>query len=210
VPEPRILWEDEDLRAIVKPLGVSSESCLHPGEFLIHRLDQPTSGVLLLARNQTSAQWGSELFARRSVEKYYWVIPETAFQADEGRFHHWLSHQQKGNKSFASAEPLPGQEEAWLDYQLRARGDRYNLYEIRLWTGRTHQIRAQFAAEGHPIRGDLKYGARRSLPGGGIDLLARHLCFLHPRTHQQIDLIAEPPEGDRLWAALASSIIPPS
>jgi 23S rRNA pseudouridine1911/1915/1917 synthase len=195
------LWADEDFRAVVKPIGVDVEKEFAPGT-VIHRLDVPVSGVLLLAKTPRGAEEGRKLFSGRDVEKLYWAVTVAPLPAEDGELHHWLEHSQKGNKSRAWDGPAPRREEAWLRYRRLAQGDRYPLYEILLGTGRTHQIRVQLSAAGAPIRGDLKYGAPRSNPGGGIQLLARSLKFVHPFTQQTIALVAEPPEADHLWQAL--------
>lgn len=198
------LWRDDDFRAVVKPIGLDVEKEFGASGWVIHRLDTPVSGVLLLALTARAAEAGRRLFASREVEKLYWVITGAPLTFDRGEMKHWLTHAQQGNKSKAFREPGPGRQEATLTYRRLAAGDRYFLYEVSLGTGRTHQIRAQFAAAGAPVKGDLKYGFARSNPGGGISLLARSLKFEHPFTHQSVELRADPPAGDKLWAALAA------
>lgn len=204
--EGRVLWDDGDFRAVVKPIGADVEK-VYTGR-LIHRIDTPVSGVLLLGLTPRALEAGRVLFAGREVEKRYWAITGVPLPSDRGTMRHWLSHQQTGNKSKAFPVPGPGRQEATLTYRRLAAGDRYILYEVLLGTGRTHQIRAQFAASGAPVKGDLKYGFARSNPGGGISLLARSLAFTHPFTGVPVVLVAEPPAGDRLWSALAA-LVPP-
>lgn len=201
-----VLWEDEDFRAVVKPIGMDVEKEFGASGGVIHRIDTPVSGVLLVAKTPRATVAGRELFAGRQVEKLYWVMTGQPLTFDRGEMKHWLSHVQEGNKTKAFGEPGPGRQEATLTYRRLARGDRYFLYEVNLGTGRTHQIRAQFAAAGSPVKGDLKYGAPRSNPGGGISLLARSLAFTHPFTGEAVKVVAEPPAGDNLWEALVALI----
>ena len=207
--ELKELWSDEDFRAVIKPIGMDVEKTFGEAGGVVHRIDTPVSGVLLLAKTPRGTEAGRQLFAGREVEKIYWVITGVPFTFDKGELKHWLSHAQEGNKSRAFAEPGPGRQEAHLSYRRLARGDRYFLYEVTLGTGRTHQIRAQFAAAGSPVKGDLKYGFARSNPGGGISLLARSLAFKHPFTGEAIRLVADPPAGDKLWAALTLDFCAP-
>jgi len=200
VDELQELWADQDFRAVVKPIGMDVEKQFS-GQ-LIHRLDTPVSGVLLLGKTPRALEAGSGLFADRGVQKVYWALVANPLPKPEGRLRHWLEHRQAGNKTFAHRDAAPGRQDSWLDYRLLAQGDRYTLYEIILGTGRTHQIRAQLAAAGSPVKGDLKYGAPRSNSGGGISLLARSLTFEHPFTQRLVHLQAQPPAGDALWAAL--------
>jgi len=202
------LWSDDDFRAVVKPVGMDVEKEFGASGWLIHRLDTPVSGVLLLAKTARAAEAGRALFSDRGVEKVYWAVTAQSLPFDSGELRHWLDHCQKGNKSRVFREPAPGRQEAWLTYRRLAAGDRYLLYEIVLGTGRTHQIRAQLAAAGAPVRGDLKYGYPRSNPGGGIHLLARSLKFVHPFTGKPVSLVAEVPEEDRLWDALVELMEP--
>lgn len=196
------LWSDEDFRAVVKPIGIDVEKEFGAQGGVIHRLDTPVSGVLLLAKTPRATEAGRALFSGRAVEKVYWVITGTPLTFDKGELKHWLSHTQEGNKSKVFRDPGPGRQEATLTYRRLATGDRYFLYEVILGTGRTHQIRAQLAFAGAAVKGDLKYGFARSNPGGGISLLARSLTFNHPFTNKIVHLQADPPEGDKLWAAL--------
>jgi len=200
------LWSDDDFRAVVKPIGMDVEKEFGTQGWVIHRIDTPVSGVLLLGKTPRAAEAGRALFAGREVEKVYWVITGQPLTFDKGELRHWLNHSQQGNKTTAFREPGPGRQEAVLTYRRLATGDRYFLYEVVLGTGRTHQIRAQFALAGAPVKGDLKYGAPRSNPGGGISLLARSLKFTHPFTGAPVALQAEPPAGDKLWAALEALI----
>lgn len=197
-----ILWSDDDFVVAQKPIGVDVEGEWSQPYWVVHRLDKPVSGVILLAKSPRAAEAGRALFAGREVEKVYWAITVAPLTFDRGELRHWLSHQHQGNRTVASNEAGPGRQEAWLTYQRLVSGDRYFLYQIILGTGRTHQIRAQLAAMGTPVKGDLKYGAPRSNKGGGISLLARSLRFTHPFTGEPLSFEVPPPENDALWTAL--------
>jgi 23S rRNA pseudouridine1911/1915/1917 synthase len=168
-----------------------------------HRLDRPTSGVVLFARTSKALERLSAAFRDGKVEKIYWAIVAEKPPAESGTLVHWLTRNAKLNKSYAGKAPRPGAQQAQLSYHLLLSLDRYYLLEIRLETGRHHQIRAQLHAVGCHIKGDLKYGAPRSNPGGGIHLHARRLSFPHPVRKEMITVEADPPK-DALWdAALA-------
>lgn len=168
-----------------------------------HRLDRPVSGVVVFAKTGKALSRMNALFAEHSrIEKRYWAIVCGCPEKEEGVLTHHLVRVEKMNKSFAYPQPKPNSKEASLEYRLVARGDRYSLLEVNLLTGRHHQIRCQLAAIGCPIKGDLKYGAPRSNPDGGISLHARSIAFEHPVSHELVSAVAPPPT-DNLWLALA-------
>ncbi len=169
-----------------------------------HRLDRPTSGVVIFARTSKALERMSALFREGGVRKIYWAVVCEKPPAQSATLVHWLRRNPAQNKSYASDAPGPGAKEARMSYRLLASLERYHLLEIELHTGRHHQIRAQLAAVGCRIRGDLKYGAPRSNPGGGIHLHAREVSFVHPVRGDQLCIVADPPP-DPLWdAALAA------
>jgi 23S rRNA pseudouridine1911/1915/1917 synthase len=169
-----------------------------------HRLDRPTSGVVIFARTGKALERMSALFREGGVRKIYWAVVCERPPAGSATLVHWLRRNPEQNKSHASDTPGPGAKEARMSYRLIASLERYHLLEIELHTGRHHQIRAQLAAVGCRIRGDLKYGAPRSNPGGGIHLHAREVSFVHPVRGEPLRIVAEPPP-DPLWdAALAA------
>jgi 23S rRNA pseudouridine1911/1915/1917 synthase len=186
--------------------GYLKHACGKTGNVFIgipHRLDRPTSGVVLFARTSKALERMSAMFREGAVRKTYWALVAERPPKVSDTLVHWLRRDPRQNKSFASAGPGPGAKEAKLAYRLLFSLERFHLLEIELYTGRHHQIRAQLHAIGCHIRGDLKYGAARSNPGGGIHLHARRLSFAHPVTEEQMDIVADPP-ADPLWeAALA-------
>lgn len=176
-----------------------------------HRIDRPTSGVVLFARTSKALERLNEMFRQKSqftnspFQKTYWAIVEKAPQPAEGHLEHWLVRNEKLNKSFIAKPNADGAKLAILDYRTLAQGDRYTLLEVHLLTGRHHQIRCQLAAIGCPIKGDLKYGARRSNPDGGISLHARSIELIHPVRKEPLCITAPVPD-DRLWHALTDSL----
>lgn len=181
-----------------------------PGEVFLgvpHRIDRPTSGVVLFARTSKALERLNEMFRQKSqftnspFQKTYWAIVEKAPQPAEERLEHWLVRNEKLNKSFIAKPNADGAKLAILDYRTLAQGDRYTLLEVHLLTGRHHQIRCQLAAIGCPIKGDLKYGARRSNPDGGISLHARSIELIHPVRKEPLCITAPVPD-DHLWHAL--------
>lgn len=165
---------------------------------LPHRLDRPVSGAVLFAKTSKSMSRLSEAIRSRQIEKTYWAITAALPSREYGELCHFLVKDSKKNKSFPVSPSAKGAKEARLNYRLIRATDRYFLVEIKLITGRHHQIRTQLAAVGMPIRGDLKYGARRSNSDGSISLHARSLELIHPVKKTPIKIIANPPQ-DNLW-----------
>ena len=166
-----------------------------------HRLDRPTSGVVVFAKTSKALPRMNELFKTKEVKKTYWAIVKTPPHTPEGTLKHYLVRNEKQNKSFAYDTEKPNSKLAILHYKLIARSDNYSLLEIDLETGRHHQIRCQLAKIGCTIKGDLKYGADRSNPDGGINLHARNIQFVHPVSKELIDVTAPVPD-DKLWKTM--------
>lgn len=174
-----------------------------PGEVFLgvtHRLDRPTSGVLVFARTSKALSRMNTLFAEKETRKVYWAVVKNKPEQPSGRLVHWLTRNKKQNKSLAHSQKVAGAKRAVLEYKTIRELDHYYLLEIVLETGRHHQIRAQLAAIGNPIKGDLKYGANRSNPDGSIHLHARELTFVHPVRKEKLSCLADPPD-DPLWNA---------
>lgn len=165
---------------------------------VVHRLDRPVSGLVVFAKTSKALSRLNEMFRKGEVHKTYWAIVKNAPKEPSGRLTHWISRNEKQNKSYAYNSEVSGSKKAVLDYRLLASGDNYHILEIRLLTGRHHQIRCQLSAMGSPIRGDLKYGAQRSNPDGSISLLSRHVEFVHPVSKELVSLDAPLPK-DNLW-----------
>lgn len=165
---------------------------------VVHRLDRPVSGLVVFARTSKALSRLNEMFRTGDVHKTYWAITKEQPAELEGRLEHWLVRNEKQNKSYAYTREKPGAKKAILEYKVIGRTDNYNLLEVRLLTGRHHQIRCQLATMGCPIKGDLKYGARRSNPDGSISLLSRRVQFVHPVSKQLIDIVSPVPD-DNLW-----------
>lgn len=172
---------------------------------VIHRLDRPVTGVVVFAKTSKALRRMNEKFRLGEVKKCYWAIVKNCPPTPQGELTHWLVRNEKQNKSFAYDTEKPAAKQARLSYRLIARSAHYFLLEIDLKTGRHHQIRCQLAKTGCPIKGDLKYGADRSNPDGGISLHARSVSFEHPVTKQPVELIAPIP-ADPLWETLAAGI----
>ena len=164
-----------------------------------HRIDRPTSGVILFARTSKSLTRMNELFRNDgSIKKTYWAVVDVKPEPAEATLEHWLERNEKQNKSFAFVKEKKEAKKASLTYRYIASSDRYHLLEIELHTGRHHQIRAQLAAIGLHIKGDLKYGFPRSNQDGGIHLHARTISFTHPVTQDVINITAPIP-NDPVW-----------
>ena len=178
-----------------------------PGEVFLgvpHRLDRPTSGVVLFARTSKALVRLNEMFKdHQAMHKTYWAIVQGAPKLSEARLENYLIRNEPQNKSYIAKPGAKDAKLAVLTYRTLAKGDRYALLEVELLTGRHHQIRCQLAAIGCPIKGDLKYGAKRSNPDGSISLHARQITFVHPVRKEQLTITAPVPEGS-LFAQLLS------
>ena len=190
-----------------------------PGEVFLgvtHRLDRPTSGVVLFARTSKALTRLNEMFREKSVSdqpsaitKTYWAIVQGCPKVPEARLENYLTRNEKLNKSFIVGKEQGAKSKdaklAILTYKTLVKGEHYSLLEINLETGRHHQIRCQLAAIGCPVKGDLKYGAKRSNPDGGICLHARKIEFIHPVKKEPICITAPVPD-DSLWQQFAASV----
>ncbi len=178
-----------------------------PGEVFLgvpHRLDRPTSGVVLFARTSKALVRLNEMFKNHdAMRKTYWAIVQGAPKQPEARLENYLVRNEQQNKSYIAKPGAKDAKLAVLTYRTLTRGDHYSLLEVELLTGRHHQIRCQLAAIGCPIKGDLKYGAKRSNPDGSISLHARQITFVHPVRKEQVTIAAPVPDGS-LFAQLLS------
>ncbi len=175
-----------------------------PGEVflgVVHRLDRPTTGIVVFARTSKALTRMNELFSNRETQKTYWAIVKNKPLNTEDKLVHYLKRNEKNNTSKAHLKEVPDSKLASLDYKIIATLQNYFALEIKLHTGRHHQIRAQLSAIGSPIKGDLKYGFDRSNPDGGIHLHARKLVFVHPVSKENLEIIAPTP-NDVIWNAI--------
>jgi len=170
---------------------------------VVHRLDRPVSGAVIFAKTSKALTRLNNLVKERAIKKTYWAIVKDPPPNETGTLKHFLVRNQKKNKSFAYKKPVPNSKEALLSYKMIAASKDYYLLEIDLHTGRHHQIRAQLAAIGCPIKGDLKYGFSRSNPDASISLHARRIEFIHPIKKEPVIITAPPPQ-DTLWNYFSS------
>ncbi len=226
--EDRILFEDNHFIAINKysseivqgdktgdqPLSETVKLFLKkkynkPGNVfcgVIHRIDRPVSGVLLLAKTSKGLARMNDKFSSREVKKIYWAIVKNERKPITGNLVHYLIKDEKKNMSKAHDKEIKNAKRSELNYQVIAKGDNYSLLEVTPLTGRHHQIRVQLSKIGSPIKGDLKYGAQRSNPDGSVSLHARKLIFEHPISNEKIEIIAPVPK-EKIWLDLSSSVI---
>ena len=177
-----------------------------PGEVflgVIHRLDRPTTGIVVFARTSKALTRMNELFSNRETQKTYWAIVKNKPQKSEDKLIHFIKRNEKNNTSKAHLKEVPESKLASLDYKIIKELQNYVALEINLHTGRHHQIRTQLAAIGSPIKGDLKYGFDRSNPDGGIHLHARKLVFTHPVSKIEMIVLAPTPD-DSIWNAVSN------
>ena len=215
-----ILYEDNHLLIVNKPAGVLSqgddtgdESILDLGKAYIkkkynkpgavflglpHRLDRPTSGIVVMAKTSKALERLNKMFAKAEIKKTYWAVVDNPPPKESDTLTHYLLKDSITNKSKAYNKPVKKAKEASLTYTLIGASRTYYLLEILLHTGRHHQIRAQLAKIGLHIKGDLKYGAKRSNDNGSIHLHARKIEFIHPVRKEQMTILAQPPH-DQVW-----------
>ena len=170
-----------------------------------HRIDRPVGGLVVFAKTSKALTRLNDMFRNNEIHKTYWAIVQGRPKQSEAHLTHYITSVERNNKSYASLRPKEGAARSELIYRTLAEGENYSLLEINLITGRKHQIRVQLSTTGTPIKGDLKYGARRSNPDGSISLLARSIRFVHPVSKKEIYVEAPVPD-DKLWAALTSAI----
>lgn len=227
--KPTVVYEDNHLLCVSKrpgeivqgdktgdePMSEALKSWLKekynkPGNVylgVIHRLDRPVGGLVLFAKTSKALSRMNELFRTGDVSKRYWAIVTARPPKHSDTLEQYLVRNESQNKSYVARQgaATPGAKLARLSYRLLASGEHYHLLEIELHTGRHHQIRCQLAALGCPIKGDLKYGAPRSNPGGSISLLSRQISFTHPVSKEALTLTAPVPD-ERLWHDLEAAI----
>lgn len=217
-----ILYEDNHLLVVNKHCGdlvqpdPSGESALEdqikafiksrdakPGDVflgVVHRIDRPVSGAVLFAKTSKSLARLNEMIREGRIHKVYWALTEKTPDPESGELRHYILRDGKTNRSRALDVPKPDAKEARLRYATIGAGTHYTLVEVELLTGRHHQIRAQLSKIGCPIRGDLKYGAKRSLPDGGIALHSRRIELEHPVRREPLSVEAPTPREDNLWS----------
>lgn len=222
--QPHIVYEDNHLLIVCKRPGEIvqgdktgdepmveglktwlKEKYQKPGNVflgLVNRLDRPVGGLVIFAKTSKALSRMNAMLQRGEIQKTYWAIVCDSPEVPSQQLTHYLLRREAQNKSYAYQTARPNTKRAELTYRLLASGERYHLLEVDLHTGRHHQIRCQLSAIGCPIKGDLKYGAPRSNPDGGISLLSRRLRFVHPVSGVELVLEAPIPQ-DKLWQDLA-------
>lgn len=188
--------------------GYIKEKYQKPGEVflgVVHRLDRPVSGLVIFARTSKALSRLNDMFRRGDVHKTYWAITKNAPLRPMGTLTNWLVRNEKQNKSYVYDKEVPQSKQAVLNYRLVGQAEHYYLLEIQLLTGRHHQIRSQLAHMGCPIKGDLKYGAKRSNPDGSISLLSCKVEFVHPVSKKVIAIDSPLPE-DTLWQEITQNV----
>lgn len=216
-----IIYEDNHIMAVNKHCGdlvqpdPAGESALEdqikafikardnkPGEVylgVVHRIDRPVSGLVLFAKSSKALVRLNEMIRLRQIEKRYWAVVEGRPSMEVTELCHHIVRDGKTNKSKAYDSPKTNSKQALLRYEVIGASTNYTLVEVELLTGRHHQIRAQLSKVGCPIKGDLKYGSKRSNPDGGIMLHSRSMSFMHPVRKEPITITATTPAGDSLW-----------
>ncbi|PDP81870.1 RluA family pseudouridine synthase [Prevotella intermedia] len=165
---------------------------------VVHRLDRPVSGLVVFAKTSKALSRLNDMFRKGEVKKTYWAMVQTPPAEPEGTLTNWLVRNEKQNKSYAYDHEVPNAKKAILEYKTVGQTEHYTLLEVNLLTGRHHQIRCQLSTIGCPIKGDLKYGARRSNPDGSISLLSRTVEFIHPVSKENISVVSPLP-AEKVW-----------
>ena len=224
VPQMQILYEDNHIIVVSKTSGeivqgdktgdktlcdsvkeYIKEKYAKPGNVFLgiaHRLERPVSGIVIFAKTSKTLSRLNNMFRDGEVHKLYWAITQNMPQKEEDTLTHWIVRNEKQNKSYAYDREKPGSKKAMLHYKVISSTDNYTLLAVNLMTGRHHQIRCQLSAIGCPIKGDLKYGSRRSNNDGSISLHARKVEFVHPVSKQPMCIEAPVPD-DRLWREIS-------
>lgn len=193
---------DKSLLDLIKDFIKERES--KPGNVflgLVHRIDRPTSGLVIYAKTSKALSRLTQMLKNREIKKTYWAIVPKEMIPQSQKLMHYLKKNEKNNKAIVYSQPTDDAKQAILSYEIIRILENYQLLEVNLETGRHHQIRAQLSKIGVPIKGDLKYGAPRSNPDGGISLHARRLEFVHPVTQEMMTITAPVPENDAVWKA---------
>jgi 23S rRNA pseudouridine1911/1915/1917 synthase len=215
-----VLYKDHHIMALNKPAGLPSQqdkteetsahrmamAYAHRDLYIVQRLDRRVSGVLVFAKTKQAAAALAKQWEGNKVKKIYLGIVPTADIPPAGELRHYLTYDNKQNITYAHTEPASGADEALLHYQVLQQLENFMLLRIDLISGRKHQIRAQLAALGVPIRGDIKYGSKRTNPDGAIDLHAYKLQFQHPAKQEYMKIIAPLPE-EGLWKHIDADLI---
>ena len=188
---------ENDIKAMIKVRDHK------PGDVflgVVHRIDRPVSGAVVFAKTSKALTRLNEMIRNGEIRKTYWAITEATPNPEQGSLTHYLVRDGRTNRSRAYDKPKADGKKAMLNYQVLGRSTNYTLVEVELLTGRHHQIRAQLSKIGCPIKGDLKYGAKRSNPDGGISLHSRRVELLHPVRKEPLSIEAPVPAKDNLWA----------
>ena len=207
-----VLYKDHHLLALNKPAGIPSQqdptedtsahrmamAYAHRDLYLVHRLDRRVSGVIVFAKTKSDAAHLTKQWEDKKVKKIYIGIVPIKKMPTHGTLTHHLTYDSKHNITHAHDTAQPGSEEAILNYEIMQQLENFMVLRIDLISGRKHQIRAQLAAIGCPIRGDIKYGSKRTNADASIDLHAYSLQFQHPTKQQYVKIVAPLPEGG-LW-----------
>ena len=159
---------------------------------VVHRIDRPVSGLVIFAKTSKALSRLNEMLRKDNIDKTYWALVEGKPEKKEDVLENYLVSDGRINKTFVSTEDDPKAKKSVLEYHTIKEGERYTILEVKLLTGRKHQIRAQLSNIGHPIKGDLKYGAKRSNKDGSISLQAKKISFIHPVSKQEINIEIEP------------------